>query len=294
LESLDIISQRFTKGIVPELDLNQAQIQKEIAAAAIPLYERLIAKTENVLSLLLGEYPHQIKTGASLHDQGGPPAIPVGLPSIILERRPDIAEALALLHAQTAAIGVAEAQRFPSISLTGLLGLASAELGGVTTDGEIWNIGAGLTGPIFDWNKNKYRVNVEEEKVRQAMLNYERRLLLAYREVADALNEISTYQYQLHAVERKYTAAKNANDLSKLRYDRGVTSYLEVLETERTLFGVGLELSELKQQYLSAYVKLYKALGGGWMTEGQEVAAQKAAAETENKQASATEETASQ
>ena len=266
-ESLDIIQKRFDRGIIPEIDVNQAQIQREIAAAAMPLYQRLIAKTENGINILLGQYPQAIKTGDVLHLQPVPPEIPVGLPSVILERRPDISAALARLHAQTAKIGVAEAMRFPSISLTGLLGVSSVELGGVTDSGEIWSAGAGLAGPIFNWNKNIRRVDIEEERTRQALIAYEGVLLQAYREVADALVEIDTLHKQLTAVERKNKAAQNANKLSKLRYDKGATSYLEVLDTERTLFSVGLEQSELEQQYRNAYVKLYKALGGGWLSE---------------------------
>jgi len=265
--SLDIIQKRFNRGIIPEIDLNQAQIQKEIAVAAIPQYQRSIAKAESVMSILLGHYPMAIKTGEELHLQPVPPMIPMGLPSTILERRPDVSGILAQLHAQTAKIGVAEAMRFPSISLTGLLGVASFELGGVTDSGEIWSAGAGLTGPIFNWNKNIRRVDIEEERTRQALLEYERVVLQAYREVADALVEINTLKEQLDAVMRKNDAAKNANKLSKLRYDKGATSYLEVLDTERTLFSVGLEQSELEQQYRNAYVKLYKALGGGWLSE---------------------------
>jgi len=274
--SLDIIQKRFDRGIIPEIDVNQAQIQKEIAVAAIPLYKRLIAKAENLMSILLGQYPEAIKTGEALRLQPVPPAIPIGLSSTILERRPDVAEALLLLEAQTAKIGVAEAMRFPAISLTGLWGVASAELGSVIDTGEIWSIGAGLTGPIFNWNKNIRRVNIEEERTRQALLNYEKIVLQAYREVADALTEIETLKIQLASVGRKNAAAKNANRLSKLRYDKGATSYLEVLDTERTLFSVGLELSELEQQYHNAFVKLYKALGGGWLSKDEMDKAQQA------------------
>ena len=267
LKSLDIIQKRFDKGIIPEIDLNQAQIQKEIAVAAIPLYERLIANTENALGILLGRFPGEIETGYNLNDQTFLPDIPAGLPSSILERRPDVAEARYLLEAQTAKIGVAEALRFPSITLTGLFGAASSELSSITTNGGVWSVGGSLLGPLFDFDKNLERVEVEKERTRQTLYFYENRVLNAFREVADALNEIQTYKRQISSVERKYKAAKNAAFLSKLRYDKGVTSYLEVLETERTLFSVGLELSELKQQFYNAYVKLYKALGGGWLSK---------------------------
>jgi multidrug efflux system outer membrane protein len=269
LDSLDIIQKRFDKGIIPEIDLNQAQIQKEIAAAAIPVYERSIAQTENAIRILIGRFPAKIDKGIDLHRQTIPPEIPVGLTSSLLERRPDIAEAMYLLEAQTAKIGVAQALRFPSISLTGLFGAASSELSSISTDGSIWSVGGSLLGPIFDFNKSLQRVEIEKERTRQALYQYENRVLFAFREVSDALNEIQTYKKQISAVKRKFKAAKNASFLSKMRYDKGVTSYLEVLDTERTLFDVGLEHSQLKQQFLNAYVKLYKALGGGWLTKAE-------------------------
>jgi multidrug efflux system outer membrane protein len=267
IDSLDIIQKRFDKGIIPEIDLNQAQIQKEIAAGAIPLYQRLIANTENALSILMGKFPGEIKTGEDLGQQTIPPDIPVGLPSSILERRPDIAEAIYLLQAQTARIGVAQALRFPSISLTGLFGVASSEISNITTDGTVWSVGGSLLGPIFDFKKSRQRVEIENVRTQQALYRYENRVLFAFREVSDALNDIQTYKKQISTVERKFKAAENAARLSKMRYDKGVTSYLEVLDTERTLFNVGLEYSELKQQFYNAYVRLYKALGGGWLTK---------------------------
>jgi multidrug efflux system outer membrane protein len=269
LYSLDIIQKRFDKGIIPEIDLNQAQIQKEIAAGAIPLYQRLIANTENALSILMGKFPGEVKTGDDLNQQAVPPDIPGGIPSSILERRPDIAEAMYLLEAQTARIGVAQALRFPSITLTGLFGVASAELSSISTDGTIWSVGGGLFGPLFDFKKNIQRVEIEKERTQQALYRYENRVLFAFREVSDALNDIRTYKEQISTVERKLNAAENAAALSKMRYDKGVTSYLEVLDTERTLFDVGLEYSELKQQFYNAYVRLYKALGGGWLTKAE-------------------------
>jgi len=267
LNSLDIIQQRFDKGIVSELDLNQAQIQKEIAAAAIPVYERLISKTEHALSILLGRRPGEIENGIDLNSQTIPPEIPVGLPAALLQRRPDIIQAEYLLKAQNAKIGVAQAQRLPAITLTGILGVASDELSSLTSDGAAWSISGGVLGPIFNFNKNVERVVVEEARTKQALYNYENTVLRAFREVEDALVDVRTYKKQIIAVEKKNKAAKNAAALSAFRYDRGVTSYLEVLDTERTLFSVELELSELRKDYHNAYVKLYKALGGGWISK---------------------------
>ena len=267
LESLNIIQQRFDKGIIAEIDVNQAQIQKEIAAGSIPLYKRSIAKSENTLSILLGRLPAEIKISENLGMQAVPPEIPVGLPSDILERRPDISQAKFLLKNRTENIGVAEALRLPAISLTGTLGAASTDLGSLTTDGGVWSIGGQLLGPIIDFDKNKRRVEIEEQKTQQALYQYENTVLTAFREVEDALVEITTYREELAAINRQQKAAQNANMLSKERYDKGVSSYLEVLDTERTLFNAELNLSELQQLYRNAYVNLYKAIGGGWTTK---------------------------
>ncbi len=274
-KSLDIIRQRFEKGTVPEIDLNQSQIQREIAAAAIPLYERQVAQTENALSILLGYNPGVIKDDKLLITQTVPPDIPVGLPSQLLERRPDIARAEYSLMAQNAQVGVAVAQRFPSISLTGILGLASNDLSTLADGDPGWSISGGLFGPIFNWNKNIARVEIEEARTQQALYEYEKTVLNAFREVEDALIEISTYRDEVAAKRRQFEAAANAARLSQLRYDQGVTSYLEVLETQRSAFNAGLELSSTKKNYLDAYVKLYKALGGGWLSEDEMMSAQK-------------------
>lgn len=269
LKSLDIIQQRFDRGIIPELDLNQAQIQKEIAAAAIPLYQRSIAQTENALSILLGQLPEHIKTGIELNRQTIPPDIPTGLPSTLLQRRPDLLEIMYLLKAQTELVGVAEALRFPALSLTGVLGVASSELGGLRTSGGFWSVSAGLLGPIYEFGKNIRRVDIEKALTKQVLLQYENTVLNAFREVEDALVGIDTYKRQIAAVGNQLKAAKNANMLSNERYDKGFSSYLEVLDTERSLFNVQLQYSELKQSYLNAYVSLYKALGGGWIAPAE-------------------------
>jgi multidrug efflux system outer membrane protein len=262
--SLDIIEKRFVNGIIPELDVNQAQIQLEIAAGAIPVHERLVAETRNALSLLLGRPPTQIIPPGDIFDSTIPPDIPPGLPSGLLERRPDIMEARYLAQAQNARIGVAQAMRLPAISLTGLFGWASDDLSTFTTGDNAWSVSGSLLGPIFEFGKNSRRVDVERERALQAALRYEETVLQAFREVEDALVGVRTYREQLMAVERKLEAARNAARLSAERYDKGVTSYLEVLETERTLFSVELEMSELRQTYLNSYVRLYKSLGGGW------------------------------
>ena len=155
--------------------------------------------------------------------------------------------------------------RLPAISLTGTLGVAATDLGDITTSGGVWSVGGRALGPLINFGKNKRRVEIEEQKMQQTILAFENAVLTAFREVEDALVEITTYREEVAALERQQKAAKNANELSKERYDKGVSSYLEVLETERSLFNAELTLSQLQQQYINAYVNLYKALGGGWI-----------------------------
>jgi len=265
-ESLVIIQKRLDRGVIPEIDLNQAQVQREIAAASVPINKRLISQTENAISILLGRFPEGIKTDLDLYEQTIPPDIPTGLPSSLLERRPDILEALYLIQAQNALIGVAVAERFPALSLTGALGAATNDFGQMTIDGFAWSVGAGLAGPIFNFGKDKSRVEIEKARTEQALYSYQNVVLNAFREVSDALVEIQTYRVQIVALAKQAKAAENANRLSKLRYDQGFSSYLEVLDSERAQFSALLDLSQATQEYYNSYVRLYKALGGGWIS----------------------------
>jgi multidrug efflux system outer membrane protein len=243
-ESLRIIKERFDKGIIPEIDLNQAEIQEAIASASVPFYERLIAQTENAFSILLGNNPGEIVRIHTLRDEIIPPEIPSGIPSAVLTRRPDINAAEQMLAAQNARIGVAVAQRFPSISLTGMLGAASSELSTlVTGDALVWSLGAGIVGPVFQFGKNKRRVDIERQRFYQDSLYYVQTVLQAFREVEDALVEVQTLNRESAATERQMAAAENAAKLSKERYDGGVTSYLEVLDSERSKFNAQLSAS---------------------------------------------------
>lgn len=270
-ESLRIIGERYDKGIVPEIDLNQAQIQEAYAAGAIPILERSIAFAENALSFLIGENPKEILTNVELENVSIPNEIPVGLPSQLLTRRPDILEAEQMFVAQNARIGVAQAMRFPSISLTGLVGLASPDLSAFNAgDALMGSVGAGLFGPIFQFGKNKRRVEIERERTEQTKYNYEKAVTSAFRETEDALVSIRTLEQEIGFVKTQLDASSNASMLSRKRYDGGVTSYLEVLEAERTLFEIELYYSELLQRRMNAYVNLYKTLGGGWLTQDSE------------------------
>jgi multidrug efflux system outer membrane protein len=188
------------------------------------------------------------------------------MPVDVLDRRPDITQAKFRLKAQSEQIGIAEALRWPSLSLTATLGVANTDIGSLNVDGDTWSLGGRLLGPIFDFDKNKNRVLVQEQITQQFLLEFENLVLTAFQEVEDALVEITTYRQELAAVGRQLVAARNANKLSRERYNQGVSSYLEVLETERRLFSTELTQSETKQLFLNSYVNLYKALGGGWVT----------------------------
>lgn len=276
-ESEDIIQARFNEGIVAEIDLNQAQIQRAIAASAVPFFQRQVAQTENALSILLGRNPEPIQLGLDLSDQTLSPDIPVGIPSMLMQRRPDILQAENFLHAQNARIGVAVAQRFPSISLTGLLGVASDDISEITNSDAMFNIGGSLLGPLFEFGKNKKRVEIERLITEQVLYDYEFVVITAFQEVEDALVEISTLKDEMQARRDHVAAAQNAEFLSGERYDKGVTSYLEIIESQRQSFDAQLSLSETIQLLFNGYVKLYKALGGGWLSEEEMIAAQQAA-----------------
>ncbi len=264
--ALTIIQNRFDYGNTNIIDVNQAQIQKAIAEATIPVYRRQIAFTENNLSVLLGKYSDSIPVHSSYKNNPLPKVIPTGIPSDVLQRRPDILESEQLYKQQNAMIGVATAMRFPSISLTGLLGVGSNELSSLLDSGLGWTAGANLLSPLFEWGKNARRVDIEREKAKQYLLSYQKNILLAFSDVNNALTEISTYKDELNAYKTMLDASQNASKLSYERYYQGVTSYLEVILNQQTEFEAEISYSVNYQNLLISYVNLYQALGGGWIT----------------------------
>lgn len=260
--SQQIIQARFDRGYAPEIDLNQAQIQTAISESSIPVYERNIATIENSISVLLGENPHEIITQGSLFDFPIPDTIPSGIPSLILRRRPDILAAEADLHVQVANVGVAQAMRFPSFSINGAAGVAS----NFSLIGLGWNVGASLFGPLFQFNKNKRRMEVEKFKAEEAAFKYEQTVLEAFQEVEDNIITIQTLKDELQARNKHMVAAQNAERLSLERYNKGVTSYLEVLESQKQSFDAQLQYTRIYQELLSYYIQLYKSIGGGWLS----------------------------
>lgn len=264
--ALTIIQNRFDYGNTNIIDVNQAQIQKAIAQVSIPVYQRQIQFIENNLSVLLGKYSDSIQVHNSYEAYSLPKNIPTGIPSEILQRRPDILESEQLYRQQNALIGVATAMRFPSISLTGILGVGSNELSSLLKSDLGWSAGANLLSPLFEWGKNARRVDIEREKATQYLLSYEKHVLLAFSDVNNALTEISTYKDELSAYKTMLDAAQNASKLSYERYYQGVTSYLEVLLNQQTEFDAEISYSVNYQNLLISYVNLYQALGGGWIT----------------------------
>jgi len=265
--TLGIIQARFDKGYTNIIDVNQAQIQKAITQVSVPQFKRQIAFTEHNLSVLLGKTPDSLPVNKNLTDYALPDAIPSGIPSAILQRRPDVLQSAQIYHAQNAYVGVAQAQRFPSISLTGMLGLGSNDLPNLVSNGLGWGAGANLAAPLFEWGKNKKRVEIQREVAKQSLFSYENTVLNALLEVDNSLIEISTLKDELAANQDMLKAAKNASYLSRERYYQGVTSYLEVIENQRQEFDSQLQFTQNYQELLTSYISLYKSLGGGWVSQ---------------------------
>jgi multidrug efflux system outer membrane protein len=265
LEYLEIITARFEKGNVSELDKLQAQQIAASAKAQIYSLERNIIQTENALNILLGRFYSPIKRGLENDYQVLPLEIPIGLPSELLERRPDIRLAEQQLIAQTERIGVAVALRFPSLSLTGILGVASPQISTLFGSQAVLGIVTGqLAGPFFRFGQNKRRVESERAKASQLGFQYEKTILMAFAEVENSLAEIRTYSNEFDARQTQAAATEKSLMLSKALYDNGYTSFLQVLDAEREYFNAAYEKSLALENQLVSTVRLYKALGGGW------------------------------
>jgi outer membrane protein, multidrug efflux system len=264
-EYLRIITLRFEKGEVAELDKLQAE--NLAAASEVQLYtlEREIIALENAINVLLGQ-PYSPVTRGLLNDQQQLPLdIPSGLPSELLERRPDIRSAEQQLIAQTEQVGVAVAMRFPSLSLTGLLGVASPDISTLFDPGGfLGSITGQLAGPAFHFGQNKRRVEIEQAIALEVGYAYEKTVLNAFAEVENSLAEIRTYSNEFNARQAQVVATEKSLMLSKALYDNGYTSFLQVLDAERELFSTQFEKSIALQNQLISTVRLYKALGGGW------------------------------
>ena len=267
-----IMQDKYDGGMITLMDYNQAKIQRDIAASTIPTYQRIIVLNENALSIMLGRMPQNITLGKPFTEHKYEMDIPVGLPSELLERRPDVLQAEEAYRAQNAQIGVSEAMRWPSFNLTGLFGVASTDLLSLNAIGLTWSAGATLLGPLFEFGKNKRRVEMAVQNARMALLDYERTVQQAFKDVEDALVSIASYRKEVAAQESRSKTAIESENLSYVRYNEGATTYLEVLEQQRQSFSSQLELVSARVNLLNSYILLYKALGGGWLSPEEEKA----------------------
>jgi multidrug efflux system outer membrane protein len=267
-DSVKLTNFRVQHGVATKLDVLQAQQVLDTANAQIPDLERQIAQEENAISILLGNYPQGVPRGLPLVEQSLPPEVPAGLPSTLLERRPDIREAEQILVAANAEIGVAKAQFFPQISLTGSGGgafgrssvfssLMSSHLG-------IWSYGAQVSQPIFTGGALKGNLRLAESEHQQALIAYRQAIQQAFGDVSDAL--IGYQKNHQVRVRQQDTVADLVESvrLSKDRYSGGTTTYLEVLDGQRSLFSAELTLAGARGTEYQSLVQLYRALGGGW------------------------------
>lgn len=258
-DNLEIVEARYKGGFVSEVDLNQATIQLLEAQTAIQTFTRLRRQLENAISILMGRVPQDIPRGLTLEQQIFPPDLPTGFPSELLDRRPDILVAERQLNAQTERIGAAEALKYPSFTIS-----ASAGMNLINPVAGFASLGAQILGPIFNNKSNKLKVEIEKERTIQMMNNYESSFLMAMREVEDAMIAVKTYKNEVQLRREQLKASQSALKLSWIRYDGGLTSYLEVLDLQRSLFNSQLDASEAFQLQLTSTVRLYQALGGGW------------------------------
>jgi multidrug efflux system outer membrane protein len=268
-ESVRIAKARFGVGLTSELDVSQAEAEYQATAVQIPQLEISVAQREDAISLLLGRNPEAIARGRSL-DQLAQPPIPGGLPSALLEQRPDIRLAEDQLIAANADIGVAKAAYFPVISLTGLLGYVSPELDELFQgSSRTWNYGLGLTVPIFTAGKIGGQVQAAEAVQQELVGNYEKTIQTAFAEVDDSLIAVRKGNERLQAQRAQLAALGRYLQLAKLRYDNGYTSYLEVVDAERNLFNAQVAYAQTQGDVLQSLVGLYKAMGGGWVEDAE-------------------------
>ncbi|SOD40887.1 efflux transporter outer membrane subunit [Nitrosovibrio sp. Nv4] len=264
-ESVAIARAQLRGGLISRLDLDQFDAERANAATRVAELERQMVQKENELSVLLGKNPVPIVRGHSLTEQLMPPAVPAGLPSELLQRRPDILQAEQTLAAATARIGMAKAARFPRLTITGFLGVASPALSKLLLSGSEFGVGGlGLAGPLLNAQSLGFDQRAAEAQARQVLAQYEQTVLVAFKEVEDALVAVRTVDEQRKAQQDQVAALRSALHVADLRYKGGITSYVDVLLAKRTLFDAEFALTATRRLHLVSVVQLYKALGGGW------------------------------
>ena len=264
-QNLRLIRLRHDHGAATGLDVHQAEQFLYTATAQIASAQKDIEQTEDALNLLLGKTGGDIARGRAVDDFGLPPDLPAGLPSALLERRPDIRQAEQLLVVANAQIGIAQANYFPRISLTGFLGGQSRSLLDLFTGpARFWTLAPGAITPIFAGGQIRAGVHLSEAQQREMVIAYQKAIYTAFREVSDALVGYRRTREQRQQEDQLVRALAETTRLSNLRYQGGMDSYLQVLDSERNLFQGRLALARLRLGELQSFVQVYKALGGGW------------------------------
>jgi multidrug efflux system outer membrane protein len=264
-ESVRIAQARLRQGVISKLDADQFEAERANAAARAAELERQKVQKENQISVLLGRNPGQIARGRSLTEQVMPPVVPAGLPSDLLQRRPDVVQAEQQLAAATARIGMTKAERFPRINITGILGVAHPELSRlITNESNFAAVGPGFTAPLLNAPLLGFNQKAAEAQAKAAVAEYEQSLLVAFREVEDSLIAVKTARDQREAQRAQVEALRSAHRLATLRYKGGLANYLDVLIAQRNLFEAELALTSTHRLHLVSIVQLYRALGGGW------------------------------
>lgn len=264
-DSVKIAQARVRHGVITKIDADQFVSERANAAARIAELTRQMVQKENQLSVLLGRNPGRILRGQSLTEQVLAPDVPAGLPSELLQRRPDVVQAEQTLAAATARVGAAKADRFPKLSITGILGVASPHFSRlIANETSFGVVGPSVAGPLFNAVALGFQQKAAEAQTREQLAQYEQAILVAFREVEDALVAVSTAREQRAAQAEQVEALQSALQLASLRYRGGLANYLDVLVAQRNLFDAELALAGTHRLHLVSVVQLYKALGGGW------------------------------
>jgi multidrug efflux system outer membrane protein len=266
--SLTLFSEQLKGGVASKLETSAAEAAEATAAAQVPELERQIAIQENQIRILLGQNPGPIMRGKKLLEQVLPPDVPPGLPSALLERRPDIREAEELVHSANAQVGVAKADFYPKFDLTALAGKVSSSLSGFTDGGaNAWEIGADLAGPIFEGGLLKGQYRQARAVWQETVLEYQSTVLNAFAEVSNALESRDQLGRERDQQERAVRAYEEAVHVANERYRAGSASYYELLQEQQLLYPAQNALTQTELNQLLSIVQLYLALGGGWAQE---------------------------
>ena len=270
-----VFKEQYAGGLISELELSQNKSLYEEALASIPPLQKSVILQEDNLSVLLGHNPGKIPRGRNI-DTLVLPKIVAGLPSDLLERRPDIRQAEQTLIAANAQIGVAKAAYFPTISLTGALGLASGDLSNLFKDSSsVWQYSAPVSLPIFTAGKIAGSVREAEARQQQALIGYQQAIQNAFREVNDALADQAFTSKQMATQKSQIESLQQYADIARLRYDNGYSDYLAVLDADRNLFNAQLSYTQTRGTLYLSLVNLYKAMGGGWIQKAEQLTAPK-------------------